>query len=256
MEDLFNVRGKVAVVTGGSRGIGEMIATGYVKAGMKVYITSRKSEDCRTTARRLSEFGESIAIPGDMSSTEGINAFVTELSARESTINVLVNNAGATWGAKFADFPESGWDRVFDLNVKGLFFLTQKLLPLLRQGATPDSPSRVINIASVDGTNPPAMDNYSYSASKAAVIMLTRHLAKVLVREGIIVNSISPGAFRSKMTAAVLDAAGDQIIKKIPNGRIGSTEDIAGVALFLASRASQNTIGANIPCDGGFSMLG
>lgn len=256
MTNLFDVAGKTAVVTGGSRGIGEMITEGYLRAGMKVYITSRKVEECLATAERLSEFGDCEAIPGDMSNIDGVRAFSSALSRKESQIDVLVNNAGATWGAKLSDFPESGWDKVFDVNVKGLFFLTQSLLPLLKQGASTETPSRVINIASIDGMVPPAMDNFSYSASKAAVIMLTRHLAKSLIRDGVIVNSISPGPFRSKMTSALLDAAGDRVSKMIPNGRIGTPEDIAGVALFLASRASQNTIGANIPCDGGYSMLG
>lgn len=256
MSNLFDVSGKVAVVTGGSRGIGEMIASAYLDAGMKrVYITARKAEACEETAKRLSEKGECIALPGDLSTVEGIEKFVAEISEREDKIDVLVNNAGATWGASFDKFPESAWDKVMDINVKSTFFLTQKMYPLLKADATAEAPGRVINIASIDGINPPNMDNFSYTSAKSAVIMLTRHLAKRLIRDNIIVNGIAPGPFYSKMTAALLDNMGDEIKKMSPNKRIGTPEDIGGVAIFLASRASQNTLGATVPCDGGFSTI-
>ncbi len=256
MHSLFDVSGKTAIVTGGSRGIGEMIATAYLQAGMKrVYITARKVEALTETQKRLSEFGECVAVAADLSTVDGVTAFAATVAEQTDAIDVLVNNAGATWGAPFEAFPESGWDRVMDLNVKGLFFLTQKLYPLLKKNASADAPARVINIASMDGTKVPVTDNFSYSTSKAAVLMLTRHMAKRMVRDHVHVNSISPGPFRSKMTAALLDAGGDSVAAAIPIKRIGEPEDLGGVALFLAARASQNTVGANIPCDGGLSTI-
>lgn len=256
MNDLFDVSGKTAIVTGGSRGIGEMIAEAYLKAGMKrVYISARKADALAETAARLSEFGDCVAIPADLSTVAGAEAFAAQVAEQDEAIDILVNNAGATWGAPLEAFPESGWDKVMDVNVKGVFFLTQKLYPLLKKNKSADDPARIINIASIDGCNPPVMDNFSYSASKAAVIMLTRHMARRMIRDHVIVNAISPGPFRSKMTAALLDAGGDAVAESIPNKRIGRPDDIAGVAMFLSTKASLNTIGVNIPCDGGFSTI-
>lgn len=256
MKNLFDIKGKVAVITGGSRGIGEMIASGYVQNGAKVYITARKADPCNATAERLSEFGTCISLPYDLSTLEGVEGFAKEISDREEKLDILVNNAGASWGEPIDVFSEQGWDKVMDINVKGPFFLTQKLLPLLRAAATPEAKARIINIASINGLNPPSLETYSYSTSKAGMVMLTRHLASRLASENILVNSIAPGPFPSNMMAATLATMGDQIKAANPMGRIGEPEDIAGVALFLASRASAYTTGVCIPCDGGASQLG
>lgn len=251
MKNLFSVEGKVVLVTGGSRGIGEMIARGYVENGAKVYISSRKAEVCDRVADELSEYGTCISLPFDLGGMAGIEGLANAVKERESRLDVLVNNAGATWGAPIDEYPEDGWDKTVDLNVKSIFFLTQKLLPLLRAAATAEEPSRVINIASVNGIAPPTLETYAYSTSKAGCIMLTRHLAKRLAPEHILVNAIAPGPFPSKMMAATLAQAGDAIAKNNPRGRIGQPEDIAGVAIFLSSRASAYTTGAVVPCDGG-----
>ncbi|MDO8412044.1 MAG: SDR family oxidoreductase [Phenylobacterium sp.] len=251
MKNLFSVEGKVVLVTGGSRGIGEMIARGYVENGAKVYISSRKADVCDRVAEELSEFGTCISLPFDLGGMEGIEGLANAVKERESRLDVLVNNAGATWGAPIDDYPEDGWDKTVDLNVKSIFFLTQKLLPLLRAASTAENPGRVINIASVNGIEPPTLETYAYSTSKAGCIMLTRHLAKRLAPEHILVNAIAPGPFPSKMMAATLAQAGDAIAKSNPRGRIGQPEDIAGVAIFLSSRASAYTTGAVVPCDGG-----
>jgi NAD(P)-dependent dehydrogenase (short-subunit alcohol dehydrogenase family) len=251
LKNLFSVEGKVVLVTGGSRGIGEMIARGYVENGAKVYISSRKAEVCDRVAEELSEYGTCISLPFDLGGMAGIEGLANAVKERESRLDVLVNNAGATWGAPIDEYPEDGWDKTVDLNVKSIFFLTQKLLPLLRAAATAEEPSRVINIASVNGIEPPTLETYAYSTSKAGCIMLTRHLAKRLAPEHILVNAIAPGPFPSKMMAATLAQAGDAIAKSNPRGRIGQPEDIAGVAIFLSSRASAYTTGAVVPCDGG-----
>lgn len=256
MKNLFDIKGKVAVVTGGSRGIGEMIANGFVQNGAKVYITARKADPCNATAERLSEFGTCISLPYDLSTLEGVEGFAKEIADREEKLDILVNNAGASWGEPIDVFSEQGWDKVMDINLKGPFFLTQKLLPLLRAAATPEAKARVINIASINGLNPPSLETYSYSTSKAGMVMLTRHLASRLASENILVNSIAPGPFPSNMMAATLATMGDEIKAANPMGRIGEPEDIAGVALFLASRASAYTTGVCIPCDGGSSQLG
>ncbi|MGV0759805.1 SDR family oxidoreductase [Tistrella mobilis] len=251
MQNLFDISGKVALVTGGSRGIGEMIATGYVENGAKVYVSSRKATVCQQIADKLSERGTCIALPADVSTMAGIESLVAEITAREQKLDILVNNAGATWGAAIDDYPESGWDKVVDLNMKSVFFMTQKLLPLLRASASAAAPARVINIASINGINPTFLETYAYTSSKAGCIMLTRHLAKRLAAENILVNAIAPGPFPSQMMAATLAERGDEVIGEVPLGRIGQPEDIAGVAIFLASRAGAYTTGATIPCDGG-----
>jgi len=251
VRNLFSVEGKSVVVTGGSRGIGEMIARGYVENGARVYISSRKAEVCDRLAEELSEYGSCASLPFDLSKMEGIVGLAAAVAAREPKLDVLINNAGATWGAPIDEYPEDGWDKTVDLNVKSIFFLTQKLLPQLRAAASADSPARVINIASVNGIEPPALETYAYSTSKAGCIMLTRHLAKRLAAEHILVNAIAPGPFPSQMMAATLARAGDAIARANPRGRIGQPEDIAGVAIFLGSRASAYTTGATIPCDGG-----
>ena len=251
MRNLFDVSGKVVLITGGSRGIGEMIARGYVENGARVYISSRKRDVCDRIADELSQHGSCTSLPFDLSVMAGIDALANKIAARETRLDILINNAGASWGAPIDDYPESGWDKVVDLNMKSPFFLTQKLLPLLRIAATAEAPARVINIASVNGLQPPGLETYAYSSSKAGCIMLTRHLAKRLAAEHILVNAIAPGPFPSQMMAATLAEHGDEIRARNPLGRIGRPEDVAGVAIFLGSRASAYTTGAVVPCDGG-----
>ena len=250
MKNLFDVAGKVAVVTGGSRGIGGMIARGFVESGVKTYITARKEEELQATAAELSQLGECIALPSNLGDLEGVAAFAAAIREREPQLHILVNNAGASWGAGIDEFPESGWDKVMDLNVKSLFFLTQQLLPALRSAATADDPARVINIGSVNGVTHSHMNNYSYSASKAAVHHLTRHLGADLAVDNINVNAIAPGFFPSKMTAHLLPHEAE-LAKGIPRGRLGREEDAAGTAIYLSSRASAWVTGNIICLDGG-----
>jgi NAD(P)-dependent dehydrogenase (short-subunit alcohol dehydrogenase family) len=251
MNELFDIAGKVALVTGGSRGIGEMIAEGYVARGVKTYISSRKADACSATAERLSLHGECIAIPANLSSLEGVHHLANAIKAREPQLDILVNNAGATWGASIEEFPESGWDKVMDINVKGPFFLTQALLPLLEAAATPADPARIINIGSIDGLNVNKLGTYSYGPSKAAVHHLTRTLASHLAERHITANAIAPGPFPSKMTAGIAQTMGEQIRKHVPLKRWGEPADMAGTAIFLASRAAAYISGAVIPVDGG-----
>jgi NAD(P)-dependent dehydrogenase (short-subunit alcohol dehydrogenase family) len=256
MDNLFDVSGKIVLVTGGSRGIGEMIAEGFMaNRAAKVYITARKAEVCDATAARLNEryAGECVSIPCDISSIDGIATLAARIAAEDGLLHVLVNNAGAAWGAPFAEFPEKGWDKVMDVNVKAMFFLTQRLLPQLRAAASAEDTARVINIGSVDGLRIPRSSNFSYSASKAAVHHMTRVLGNELASDNISVNGIAPGPFRSQMMAATLDAHSEKIAASVPRKRIGQPEDVAGVAIFLASRASAYITGATIPCDGGIS---
>lgn len=255
MTDLFSLTGKVALVTGGSRGIGLMIARGYVEAGVRVYISSRKAEVCEEIAAELSTIGFCVALPADLSTEAECQRLAAELAAREDRLDILVNNAGATWGAPIEDFDEAAWERVLALNVKGVFHLTKAVLPLLRSAGTAEEPARVINIGSIDGIHVPILDTFSYSASKAAVHQLTRHLAKSLAPE-ITVNAIAPGPFESKMMAATLEAVGDQIASAAPLKRIGRPDDMAGVAIFLASRAGSYLTGTIIPVDGGIATVG
>ncbi|MGH9301953.1 MAG: SDR family oxidoreductase [Acidimicrobiales bacterium] len=255
MSDLFSIANKTALVTGGSRGIGKMIASGYVRAGAKVYISSRKADVCQQVADELCEQGECFAIPADLSSEAGCRGLADEVAARESGLDILVNNAGATWGAPLATFDDAAWDRVLDLNVKGVFHLTKFLVPLLEAVGTTEEPARVINIGSIDGIHVPVLETYSYSASKAAVHQLTRHLARQLAPR-ITVNAIAPGPFESKMMAATLDAFGEQIAASAPLKRIGRPDDMAGAAIYLASRAGAYLTGAIIPVDGGIATVG
>lgn len=250
MKNLFDVAGKVAVVTGGSRGIGAMIARGFVENGVRTYITARKEEELRATEEQLSAVGECIALPSNLGSMDGVEAFVRAIQEREEKLHILVNNAGATWGADIDEFPESGWDKVMDLNVKSLFFLTQKLLPALRAAATAEDPARVINIGSVNGLTHSHMTNYSYTASKAAVHHLTRHLGVDLAGDNINVNAIAPGFFPSKMTAHLLPQE-EAFAQGIPRKRLGNAGDAAGTAIYLCCRASAYLTGNIIALDGG-----
>src|SRR3984885_3269110 len=250
--DLFDIAGKTALVTGGSRGIGKMIAEGFVGAGVRVYISSRKAEVCTDVAAELSRTGTCAAIPADLSTEDGCRRLADELAAREDSLDILVNNAGATWGTPLEDFDEAAFERVLALNVKGVFHLTRFLVPLLEKAGTVEEPARVINIGSIDGIQVPALETYSYSASKAAVHQLTRHLAKRLA-PAITVNAIAPGPFESKMMAATLEAFGAQIAASAPLKRIGRPDDMAGTAIFLSSRAGAYLTGAIIPVDGGIA---
>ena len=250
-KNLFDVSGKVALVTGGSRGIGEMIAEGYVANGVKTYISARKVEACDATAARLSEQGECISIPADLSTMAGIQALSDEIKSREGQLDILVNNAGATWGAPIEEFPEAGWDKVMDINVKGPFFLTQAMLPLLEAAASDGDPARIINVGSVDGLNVNRMPTFSYGPSKAAVHHLTRTLASHLASRNITANAIAPGPFPSKMMEHTLNTMGDQIRQGVPLGRVGEPADMAGAAIYLASKAGAYVDGVVIPVDGG-----
>lgn len=257
-QDLFNVSNKIVVVTGGSRGIGEMITSGFLANKSKVYITARKEEALLKKAEELSQKYDCECIPvsGDISNTEGIDALVKFLNdAEPDGIDYLINNAGAAWGANYDDFPESGWDKVIDLNLKTPFFLTQKLTPLLEKKGTSEDPSRVVNIASIDGLHVPLMETYSYTASKSGIIHLTKHLAKTLVSRNIIVNAIAPGPFDSHMLGKAVNFDYSFIAESVPRKRIGSPEDIAGLCIYLCSRAGAYTIGETITCDGGLAKL-
>ncbi|HWC75823.1 MAG TPA: SDR family oxidoreductase [Blastocatellia bacterium] len=254
INDLFSIAGKVALVTGGSRGIGLMIARGYVEAGAKVYISSRKKEVCDGVAAELSAIGQCVSIPADLSTLEGCSHLVKELSARESELHILVNNAGAAWGAPLEEYPESGFDKVMDTNVKAVFFLTRDLAPLLEKASRPGDPARVINIGSIDGIKVPSIDNFAYSPSKAAVHHLTRVLAVKLGPRGITVNAVAPGPFESQMTKWLLQNFQEKIEADCPLGRIGSPSDMAGVAIYLASKAGAYVNGVVIPVDGGICI--
>jgi NAD(P)-dependent dehydrogenase (short-subunit alcohol dehydrogenase family) len=253
--ELFSVAGKTVVVTGGTRGIGAMIAGGFVAAGASVVIASRKADAVESAVAELSRYGTCSGLVADLSTEDGARRFAEAVASEHASIDVLVNNAGATWGAPLADHDEASWRRVLGLNVEGVFHTTKFLLPLLEAGASAEEPARVINIGSIDGIHVPVLESYSYSASKAAVHQLTRHLAKRLAPM-ITVNAVAPGPFESKMMAATLDAFGDQIAAAAPLKRIGRPDDMAGVAIFLASRAGAYLTGAIIPVDGGIATVG
>jgi NAD(P)-dependent dehydrogenase (short-subunit alcohol dehydrogenase family) len=253
MDALFSVAGKVALVTGGSSGIGAMIARGLVERGAKTYIVGRNIDNCNATAAELSLLGQCIALPGDLSSTAGIAAVVAALKLQETSLNILVNNAGAMYEAPLDEFNEDGWDDVIDLNLKSVFFLTQKLLPLLRAGATEDAPASVINIGSVGGLRVGPKENYSYQAAKAGLHHLTGSLAKRLGPEHVTVNAIAPGFFLSRLTQ-IPEAMLPTILAAVPRRRIGKADDIVGTVLYLAGRAGSFVTGAVIPVAGGMTL--
>jgi NAD(P)-dependent dehydrogenase (short-subunit alcohol dehydrogenase family) len=252
--DIFSLAGRTALITGGSRGIGLMIAKGFVERGVKVYISSRKAGVCDAAAAELSKDGGTcISLPQDVSTVEGCKALAAAYASHESKLDILVNNAGAAWGAPFDDFPESGWDKVLDLNLKSPFFLTQALIGPLRAAASADQPAKVINVASIDGIRPNPMETYSYHASKAGLIHLTRRMAARLIEDNIVVTGIAPGAFASEMNRDARDH-GEAVAKRIPSRRIGVDADMQGVAIYLASRAGDYVVGSTIAVDGGVSF--
>ena len=247
--ELFSLKGRTALITGGSRGIGRMIAAGFIAQGARVYISARKAAACDATAAELAQGGHCVSLPADVSSVEGAKALAAAYGQHESSLDILVNNAGAAWGAPFDEFPESGWDKVVDLNLKAPFFLTQALAPLLRQAAQQRA-AKVINIASIDGISVNPLETYSYAASKSGLIHLTRRMALRLIEDNIVVNAIAPGAFASEMNR---DARyhGEEVSARIPARRIGSDEDMAAAAIYLASRAGDYVVGHTLTVDGG-----
>jgi len=250
--NLFSLEGRVALVTGGSRGIGKMIARGFLEAGAaRVYISSRKAGDCDATAAELGE--RCISLPQDVSTVAGVKQLAERYAGQEDKLDILVNNAGAAWGEPFAEFTEGGWDKVMNLNVKSPFFLTQALLGSLRKAASPDKPAKVINIASIDGIALNPNETYSYHASKSALIFLTRRMAATLAKEHILVTAIAPGPFASQMNRAARDH-GDKVAKVVPVGRIGRDDDMAAAAIYLASAAGDFVVGATVPVDGGLAL--
>ena len=251
--DLFDLTVKVAVVTGGTRGIGLMMARGLLQAGARVYISSRKAEAGDAAVAELSEFGKVVSIPADLSSEEECVRLAAEVGRREDELHILVNNAGATWGEPLETFPESAWDKVLDLNLKSPFFLTRAFLPLLEEAGTHDDPARVVNVGSIDGLHVPPMNTYSYSTSKAALHHLTRVLAKELGPRHITVNAVAPGPFESKMMHETLETFGKEIAARSPLGRIGRPDDMAGVVVYLSSRAGSYVTGSVIAVDGGIA---
>ncbi len=250
---LFDLSGKTAVVTGGTRGIGLMMARGLLQAGASVYISSRKADACAAAAQELAQYGPVEAIPADLATEAECLRLAGEVGERERALHILVNNAGATWGAPLAEFPAAAWDKVVDLNLKAPFFLTRAFLPLLEAGGTHDDPARVINVGSIDGLHVPSLPTYSYSASKAGLHHLTRVLASELGPRQITVNAVAPGPFESKMMAATLESFGAEIAGRAPLRRIGRPDDMAGVAVYLSSRAGAYVTGAVIPVDGGLA---
>ncbi len=253
IENLFSVEGKIVLITGGSRGIGEMIAQAFLVNGANVYISSRKKNDCDNTAKKLNKEyrGDCFSLPEDVSSLGGINNLLENFKKREKHLDILVNNAGAVWGEELENFSEQGWDKIMDLNVKSMFFMVKAFLPLLSVKATRKSPTKIINIGSIDGINTPTYENYSYSISKAAVHKLTKVLAAKLIKKSIICNAIAPGPFPSKMLGSAVNHDYGIISEKNPSKRVGQSEDMAGAALFLGSKASDYIVGDTIICDGG-----
>jgi len=246
---LFSLQGRTALITGGSRGIGRMIAEGFLAQGARVYITARKAEACDAAAREMSALGPCVSLPCDVSTMEGIQSLVAALGRHEKSLDILVNNAGAAWGAPYESFPEGGWDKVVDLNLKTPFFLTQALTPMLKAAAT-DHMAKVINIASIDGITVNPLETYSYAASKAGLIQLTRRMATRLAQDRIVMSAIAPGAFASEMNRSARDHA-EEVGQRIPAQRIGEPEDMAGAAIFLASRAGDYVLGSTLVVDGG-----
>ncbi|MEU0869081.1 SDR family oxidoreductase [Nocardia brasiliensis] len=250
---LFDLSGKRALVTGGTGGIGMMIARGLLQAGARVIISSRNADTCQRAQHQLSEFGDVRAIPADLSRHEECRRLADLVEADSPRLDILVNNAGAMWREPLATFPDEAWDTVLDLNLKTPFWLVQALLPALRRAGAADDPARVINIGSIAAIHVAESPNYSYASSKAGLHQLTRVLARELGPDHVTVNAVAPGPFPSQMMASTLDAVGDTIAAKAPLRRLGRDDDMAGVAVFLASRAGAYLTGAIIPVDGGIA---
>lgn len=253
IKDLFTLEGRCALVTGGSRGIGRMIAEGFLMQGARVYITARKAAQCDAAAEALSAIGPCVSLPEDLSTVQGCQALTERITALEPKLDILVNNAGAAWGAEFDAFPESGWDKVLNINLKSPFFLTQALHGALKAAASHERPGKVINIASIDGIRLNPQETYSYHASKAGLIYLTRRMAAHLIRDNIVMSAIAPGAFASDMNRVARDHR-EEVAKRIPMRRIGTDEDMAAAAIYLASRAGDYVVGATLPVDGGVAL--
>ncbi len=245
---LFSLEGRVALITGGSKNLGRHLAEGFISAGAKVYVSSRKADACEKTAAELGP--NCIALPMDVSTVDGCRALAAAFAEREPKLDILVNNAGAAWGVPFEDFPESGWDKVMDLNLKSPFFLTQAMHARLKAAASPEQPAKVIMIASIDGLRLNPWDTFSYHASKSGLIYLTKRLAARLIKDQINVTGIAPGAFASDMNRAARDH-GDMVAQGIPSRRIGRPEDMAAAAIYLASNAGNYVVGDTIAVDGG-----
>jgi NAD(P)-dependent dehydrogenase (short-subunit alcohol dehydrogenase family) len=254
MNQLFSLQGRVALITGGSRGIGRMMAEGFLRQGATVYISARKAEACDAAAAELSALGPCHSLPADVGSAAGIAGLAAALAQRESRLDILVNNAGAAWGAPFDEFPEAGWDKVVDLNMKSPFFLTQALHGLLKAGAAGGRLAKVINVASIDGQSVNPLETYSYAASKAGLIHLSKRMALRLIADGIVVNAICPGAFASEMNKAARDQA-EAVAARIPARRIGVADDMAAAAIYLASRAGDYVVGTTLTVDGGVNLV-
>ena len=254
MSRLFSLDGRVALVTGGSRGIGRMIAAGFLQQGARVYISARKAAACDATAAELRQIGPCVSLPADVSTAAGIAGLVAAFKAHEPVLDILVNNAGAAWAAPFDEFPESGWDKVVNLNLKSPFFLTQALHAQLLAGAASGRPAKVINIASIDGQTVNPMETYSYAASKSGLIHLSKRMALRLIQDNIVVNAICPGAFASDMNKDARDH-GDAVAARIPARRVGVDDDMAAAAIYLASRAGDYVVGSTLTVDGGVNLV-
>lgn len=248
IENLFDVSGKVVLITGGAKGIGAMMTEALVEGGAKVYISSRSVDKCTAFAAEMSKKGECVALPANLLDMEQLHGLADELAKRETRLDVLINNSGASWGSKLGEFPEKGWDKVMDLNVKSLFFLTQALVPLIAGGSSAADPGRIINISSIAAVHPASMGAYSYGPSKAAVVQLTRNLASDLARKHILVNAVAPGFFPSNMTAHMET---ESMAGMIPLRRVGNSRDLAGLIIFLCSEGSNFMTGTYLPIDGG-----
>ncbi|HEY1415966.1 MAG TPA: SDR family oxidoreductase [Caulobacteraceae bacterium] len=253
MKDLFSLEGRAALVTGGSRGIGRMIAEGFLEQGARIYITARKAAQCDAAAEEMSSLGSCVSLPCDLSTVEGCRSLAERLTALEPKLDILVNNAGAAWGAEFEEFPESGWDKVLNINLKSPFFLTQALHGALKAAASAERPAKVVNIASIDGIRLNPQETYSYHASKSGLIYLTRRMAARLIQDHIVMSCIAPGAFASDMNRDARDR-GEAVARGIPMRRIGEPRDMAAAAVYLASRAGDYVVGATLPVDGGVAL--